>query len=103
MIGTSSPLRHSSRAVLRSFLQAVVRAMRIVQQHHIRADDLRLAGNLLVSFVEEFEIFYYQRKVDAYISADRVSMHYSTSHLRVTRIGPQFVRHSGLWNALSEI
>ena len=66
----------------------LVRAMRIIQQHHIRADDLRLAGNLLRSFVEEFETFYYQRKVGR-LHFCRQSIH-ALLHLapEVTRIGP---------------
>jgi hypothetical protein len=65
-----------------------VRAMRIIQQHHIRADDLRLAGNLLESFVEEFETFYYQRRVGR-LHFCRQSIH-ALLHLapEVTRIGP---------------
>ncbi len=66
----------------------LVRAMRIIQQHHIRADDLRLAGHLLRSFVEEFETFYYQRRVGR-LHFCRQSIH-ALLHLvpEVTRIGP---------------
>ncbi|KJA18806.1 hypothetical protein HYPSUDRAFT_144447 [Hypholoma sublateritium FD-334 SS-4] len=66
----------------------LVRAMRIIQQHHIRADDLKLAGNLLRSFVEEFETFYYQRRVSR-LHFCRQSIH-ALLHLvpEVTRIGP---------------
>ncbi|KJA13103.1 hypothetical protein HYPSUDRAFT_151950 [Hypholoma sublateritium FD-334 SS-4] len=66
----------------------LVRAMRIIQQHHIRTTDLRLAGNLLVSFVEEFETLYYQRRVDR-LHFCRQSIH-ALLHLapEVTRIGP---------------
>ena len=66
----------------------LVRAMRIIQQHHIRADDLLLAGNLLESFVRDFEALYYQGRVDR-LHFCRQSVH-ALLHLapEVTRIGP---------------
>ncbi|KJA14339.1 hypothetical protein HYPSUDRAFT_150548 [Hypholoma sublateritium FD-334 SS-4] len=66
----------------------LVRAMRIIHQHNIRADDLRLAGDLFKSFVEDFEAFYYQRKVGR-LHFCRQSIH-ALLHLapEVTRIGP---------------
>ena len=66
----------------------LVRAMRIIHQHHICADDLQLAGNLLKSFVQEFETFYYQRRVGR-LHFCRQSIH-ALLHLapEVTRIGP---------------
>jgi hypothetical protein len=66
----------------------LVRAMRIIHQHHIRTDDLQLAGNLLESFVQEFETFYYQRKVGR-LHFCRQSIH-ALLHIapEVTRIGP---------------
>jgi hypothetical protein len=62
--------------------------MRIIHQHHIRADDLQLAGNLLESFVQEFETLYYQRRVGR-LHFCRQSIH-ALLHLapEVTRIGP---------------
>lgn len=66
----------------------LVHAMRIIHQHHIRADDLQLAGNFLESFVQEFETFYYQRRVSR-LHFCRQSIH-ALLHLapEVTRIGP---------------
>ncbi len=57
-------------------------------RNHIRADDLQLAGNLLKSFVEEFETSYYQRRVGR-LHFCRQSIH-ALLHLapEVTRIGP---------------
>ena len=62
--------------------------MHIIHQHHIRADDLKLAGNLLESFVREFEQMYYQRQMDR-LHFCRQSIH-ALLHLapEVTRIGP---------------
>ena len=62
--------------------------MHIIQQHHIRADDLLLASNLLESFVRDFEALYYQGRVDR-LHFCRQSIH-ALLHLayEVTRIGP---------------
>jgi hypothetical protein len=66
----------------------IVCAMHIIHQHHICADDLKLAGNLLESFVQEFETFYYQQRVGR-LHFCRQSIH-ALLHLapEVTRIGP---------------
>ena len=62
--------------------------MHIIHQHHIRADDLKLAGNLLETFVREYEQMYYQRRMDR-LHFCRQSIH-ALLHLapEVTRIGP---------------
>lgn len=66
----------------------LVRAIRIIQQRRILADDLLLAGNLLQSFVQDFEALYYQGRVDR-LHFCRQSIH-ALLHLapEVTRIGP---------------
>ena len=66
----------------------LVHAMHIIHKHHICADDLQLAGNLLESFVQEIETFYYQRRVGR-LHFCRKSIH-ALLHLapEVTRIGP---------------
>jgi hypothetical protein len=70
-----------------SHLCKLVHVMCIIHQHHIRADDLQLAGNLLKSFVQEFEAFYYQQRVGC-LHFCRQSIH-ALLHLapEVTRIG----------------
>jgi hypothetical protein len=62
--------------------------MHIIQQHHIHADDLLLASNLLESFVRDFEALYYQGRVDR-LHFCQQSIHVLL-HLayKVTRIGP---------------
>lgn len=65
-----------------------VRAMRIIQQHHIETTDLITAEHLLRSFAYEFETIYYERRVDR-LHFCRQSIH---ALLRlapeVTRLGP---------------
>jgi hypothetical protein len=76
----------------------LVRAICIIQQRCILADDLLLAGNLLQSFVQDFEALYYQGRVDTYISVDKVYMHYFTSLLKSQESVHLYVLHSGPWN-----
>ena len=66
----------------------LVCAMCIIHQHHIHTNDLQLAGNLLQSFVQEFETFYYQQRV-AHLHFCQQSIH-PLLHLapEVMRIGP---------------
>ncbi|KJA25532.1 hypothetical protein HYPSUDRAFT_134597 [Hypholoma sublateritium FD-334 SS-4] len=66
----------------------LVRAMHIIHQYHIRADDLKLAGHFLKTFVQEFEQIYYQQRVGR-LHFCRQSVH-ALLHLapEVTRIGP---------------
>ena len=66
----------------------LVHAMHVIHQHHIHVSNLKLAGKLLESFVQEFEQLYYQRRVDC-LHFCRQSIH-ALLHLapEVTRIGP---------------
>lgn len=66
----------------------LVRAMRIVQQHNIKKQDIITAHELLVSFAHDFEVLYYQRRVDR-IHFVRQSIH-ALLHLapEIFRIGP---------------
>jgi hypothetical protein len=66
----------------------LVRAMRIIHQHKIKREDIIMAHTLLVSFAHEFELLYYQRRVDR-IHFVRQSIH-ALVHLapEVFRIGP---------------
>lgn len=65
----------------------LVWAMSIIQQHHIHADNLLLATNLLKSFVQDFKALYYQGRVDC-LHFCQQSIH-ALLHLttKVTRIG----------------
>ncbi|KAF9470601.1 hypothetical protein BDN70DRAFT_939565 [Pholiota conissans] len=66
----------------------LVKAMRIIQQHKIKTSDLRMAKDLLQSFAYEYEMIYYQRRVDR-LHFCRQSIH-ALLHLaaETTRIGP---------------
>ncbi|KAF8869902.1 hypothetical protein CPB84DRAFT_1693643 [Gymnopilus junonius] len=66
----------------------LVWGMRIMQQHHICSDDLKIAGSFFESFVQKFETLYYQRKVGR-LHFCRQSIH-ALLHLapEATRIGP---------------
>ncbi|KJA23320.1 hypothetical protein HYPSUDRAFT_137916 [Hypholoma sublateritium FD-334 SS-4] len=66
----------------------LVKAMRIIQQHHIKTSDLITAESLLRSFAFEYETIYYQRRIDR-LHFCRHSIH-ALLHLasEVTRIGP---------------
>ncbi|KJA14969.1 hypothetical protein HYPSUDRAFT_149723, partial [Hypholoma sublateritium FD-334 SS-4] len=66
----------------------LVRAMRIIQQHKIKKNDLLVAHTLLVSFAKDFEHLYYQRRIGR-IHFVRQSIH-ALLHLapEVLRIGP---------------
>lgn len=66
----------------------LVKAMKIIQQHHIKTSDLIAAESLLRSFAYEFEMIYYQRRIDR-LHFCRPSIH-ALLHLapEVTRIGP---------------
>ncbi|KJA13305.1 hypothetical protein HYPSUDRAFT_151736 [Hypholoma sublateritium FD-334 SS-4] len=66
----------------------LVRAMRIVLQHHIKRDDILTAHTLLISFAQNFELLYYQRRTDR-LHFVRQSIH-ALLHLapEVFRIGP---------------
>lgn len=62
--------------------------MRILLQHHIQREDLIIAHKFLQSFAHEFEVLYYQRRIDR-MHFVRQSIH-ALYHLapEVTRIGP---------------
>ncbi|KJA13176.1 hypothetical protein HYPSUDRAFT_151868 [Hypholoma sublateritium FD-334 SS-4] len=66
----------------------LVRAMRIIQQYHIKTPDLVTAQHLLQSFAHEFETLYYQRRINR-LHFCRPSIH-ALLHLasEVTRLGP---------------
>lgn len=66
----------------------LVRAMRIIQQHRICKADLLLAAELLRSYAHDFELLYYQRRVD-HLHFCRQSIH-ALLHLasEVVRLGP---------------
>ena len=66
----------------------LVRAMKIIQQHHIKTSDLIIAQDFLQHFAHEFEILYYQRRIDR-LHFCRQSIH-ALLHLapEVTRLGP---------------
>lgn len=66
----------------------LVWAMRIVQQHNIKKQDIITVHELLVSFAHDFEVLYYQRRVDR-IHFVRQSIH-ALLHLapEIFRIGP---------------
>lgn len=42
----------------------LVRAVRIISQHHITQNELCVAARLFVEFIEEFEDLYYQRRIE---------------------------------------
>ena len=62
--------------------------MKIIQQHHIKTSDLIIAQDFLQHFAHEFEILYYQRRIDR-LHFCRQSIH-ALLHLapEVTRLGP---------------
>lgn len=66
----------------------LVLAVHIINQHHIKTDDLKVAHQALVEFAHEFELLYYQRRTDC-LHFVRQSIH-ALTHLasEVVHLGP---------------
>jgi hypothetical protein len=86
----------------------LVFAIRIVNQHQIKAEDLRKAHQALIQFAHEFELLYYQRRTDR-LHFVRQSIH-ALIHLadEVLRIGPlicssQWTMEQSIGNLAMEI
>jgi hypothetical protein len=66
----------------------LVFAVRIINQHQIKTEDLKEAHQALVEFAHEFELLYYQRRTDR-LHFVRQSIHALTHlALEVIRLGP---------------
>ena len=86
----------------------LVYGMRIMNQHHIRTEDLKSAHLALLEFVSEFEMFYYQRRSER-LHFVRQSIH-ALTHLapEAVRLGPpicssQWTMERTIGNLVEEI
>ena len=86
----------------------LVFAVRIINQHQIKTEDLQAAHQALVEFAHEFELLYYQRRTDR-LHFVRQSIHALTHlALEVIRLGPlicssQWTMERTIGNLVEEI